>query len=143
MCERDEEELQSSRIPYSAPGEWKETEALRECVLLIYPESHARMLREIVPALATIYWEENTCGDSSYCGSHIKGELRAAMQDLRYTARFLAMVARSGIDEELESDRRLAWFADQLAVQVEELAELVEKGVVPARKKKEGTGEGS
>ena len=38
---------------------------------------------------------------------------------------------------------RLAWFADELAVQVEELADLVEKEIVPARKKKEGSDEGS
>jgi hypothetical protein len=141
MPELDEKELRSSRIPHSAPGEWRDDQALRECVLLIYPESHARILREIVPALATIYWEENTGGDSRYCGSYIKGELRAAMQDLRYTARFLAMVARSGIDEEFETDQRLAWFADRLAVHVEKLADLVEKRIVPARKK--GTGESS
>lgn len=141
MSELDERELRSSRIPHSAPGEWKETQALRECVLLIYPESHVRMLREIVPALATIYWEEHSSGYSRYRGSYVKGELRAAMQDLRYTARFLARVAHSGIDEELETDRRLAWFADRLAVHIEKLADLVEKKIIPARKKKEGTGD--
>jgi len=141
MSEPDKKELRSSRIPHSAPGEWKETEALRECVLLIYPESHVRMLRAIFPALATIYWEEDKSADSRYYGSYVKGELRAAMQDLRYTARFLAMVARSGIDEDSETDQQLGWFADRLAVHVERVADLVEKKILPARRK--GTGEGS
>ena len=57
------------------------------------------------------------------------------MQDLRYTARFLAMVARMGLDGEFESDERLGWFADRLAVHVENLATLVEKRIVPVRKK--------
>ncbi len=139
MCR--EKELRSSRIPHSAPGEWKENQALRECVLLGYPESHARMLRAMFPALATIYEEEYAGGDRKYCGSYVKGELRAAVQDLRYTARFLAMVACTGIEEDSATDQRLGWFADRLAVHVEKLADLVEKRIVPARKK--GTGESS
>ena len=116
MSELDERELRSSRIPHFAPGVWKENQALRECVLLGYPESHARMLRAMFPALATIYGEEYTRGDPKYCGSYTKGQLRAAVQDLRYTAGFLAMVAQMGIDEESETDQRLGWFADRLAV---------------------------
>jgi hypothetical protein len=141
MFERQVEELRSSRIPHSAPGEWREDQALRECVLISYPESHARILRTIFPALATIYGEEHAEGGAKYCGSYTKGQLRAVMQDLRYTARFLAMAARTGIDEEFESDQRLGWFVDRLAVHVEKLAELVEGKIVPARKK--GAGEGS
>ncbi|HYU34081.1 MAG TPA: hypothetical protein VEW48_18150 [Thermoanaerobaculia bacterium] len=135
MSERDEKELRSSRIPHSAPGEWREDQALRECVLRDYPESHARMLREIFPALATIYGEEYTGAAPKYCGSYTKGELRAVVQDLRFTARYLAMVADSGIHEASETDQRLGWFADRLAVHVESLANLVEKKIVPARKK--------
>lgn len=141
MPEHHEEELRSSRIPSSAPGEWKENQVLRECVLRNYPESHARMLKEIFPALATIYGEEYTGADAKYYGSYTKGELRAVMQDLRFIARYLAMVAESGIHESSETDQALGWFADRLAVHIEKLADLVEKKIVRARKK--GTGEGA
>jgi hypothetical protein len=99
------------------------------------------MLREIFPALATIYGEEYTGADPKYYGSYTKGELRAVMQDLRYIARYLAMVADSGIYGDSETDQQLSWFADRLAVHVEKLADLVEKKIVRARKK--GTGEGA
>jgi hypothetical protein len=141
MSEPDEKELRSSRIPHPVPEEWREDQALRECVLLSYPESHAKILRSMFPALATIYGEEHAGGDHKYCGSYTKGQLRAVVQDLRFTARFLAMVAWMGIDEVSESDQRLGWFADRLAVHVEKLADLVEKRIVPVRKK--GIGEGS
>jgi hypothetical protein len=141
MPELDVEELRSSRIPHSAPGEWRDDEALRECAVLGFPESHIRMLRAVFPALATIYGEEYTRGDPTYYGSYTRGQLQAVMKDLRYTARFLAMVAQMGIDEGSETDEQLGWFADRLAVHVEKLADLVEKRIVPARKK--GTGEGS
>jgi hypothetical protein len=58
MSEHQDDELRSSRIPHSAPGEWSENQALRESVLLFYPESHARLLREIVPA--SVSWP--SCG---------------------------------------------------------------------------------
>lgn len=138
MHEDPDQELQSSRIPDSAPGVWREGKALRECVLIRYPESHARMLREILSALSTIYGEEGAEPDFNYCGSYTKGQLRAAMQDLRYAARFLAMVARMGLDEAAESDQELAWFADQLAVDVEALADRIAKRIVPVRKRRPG-----
>ncbi len=136
MSERDEKTLRSSRIPHSGPGEWRDGEALRECALLGFPESHARTLRAIFPALATIYGEEDLLSDPRYCGSYTKGQLQAVLKDLRYTARFLAMVARMGLSEKSAADERLGWFADRLALHVEHLADLVEKRIVPARRRK-------
>ena len=127
-----ERRLRSRKIPGSAPGEWEEA-ALRECVLAGYPESHIKILREIFPALFTIYSEEGAHHEPVYCRSYIKAQLRAAMQDLRYTARFLAMVARQGIYEASEIDQQLGWFADGLALRVEKIADLMEERIVPAR----------
>jgi hypothetical protein len=128
--------LRSSKIPKSAPGEWSETQALRECAVLVYPDDHASILREIFPALYTFYLEEHLYVDRTYCGSSIKGQLRAVMLDLRYTARFLAMVARQSLDEQRESDQQLGELADRLAVHVERLADLVEKKIIPKRRKR-------
>lgn len=135
MTQNSDRELRSSKIPDFAPGQWDEGQALRECALLTYPESHVRILREIFPALGTIYGEEGV-RELSYCGSFTKGQLRAVMQDLKYTARFLAMTARESADAESDSDWQLGELADRLAVHIENLANLIENRIVPKRKRK-------
>jgi hypothetical protein len=131
-----ETQLKSSRLLQVAPETWGEEDVLRECGLISYPESHVEILREIFPALLTIYLEENLSVDRRYCGSRIKGQLRATVQDLRFTARFLAIVARESISETRETDRQLGCFADRLAVQVEKLADRLEEKIVPQRRRK-------
>lgn len=138
MLDDASEELRSSRIPGAAPGVFREGEALRECVLLRFPEGHARILREIFPALSTIYGEEGAEPDFKYRGSYTKGQLRAVMLDLRYSARFLAMVARMGIDEVSVRDQELGWFADRLALDVEALADRIAERILHGWKKGAG-----
>lgn len=133
-----DEKLRSSRIPDSAPGVWSEKHPLRECAVWCYPEEHLRILREIFPALYTFYLEEDLYLERPYSGSLTKGQLRAAMLDLRYTARYLAMVARQSVNEESARDRQLSDFADRLALQVEKLADLIERQIVPKRRRKGG-----
>jgi hypothetical protein len=134
-----ETHLRSSNLLDAAPEAWDAENALRECGLLGFPESHVKILREIFPALFTIYLEEGLYAERCYCGSSVKGQLRAVELDLRYTARFLAMVARESLDATGESDHRLGRLADRLAVHVEKLADHLEKNIVPRRKSaKEG-----
>lgn len=135
MSERLDNELRSSKLPNSRPGAWGEMQALRECAIVAYPEPHVRILREIFPALYTFYLEEDLYLERTYRGSITKGQLRAVIQDLRYTARFLAMVARQSVGGDRESDRELGWLADRFAVHIEKLADLIEKRIVPKRKR--------
>jgi hypothetical protein len=111
---------------------------MRECVLAGFPESHAKILREIGPALYTIYLEEYAYRFHEYCGSSVKSSLRAVVQDLRYTVWYLAVTAQSGADSSRESDEKLGLFADRLAVHLAKIAAQIEQRIVPRRKEKAG-----
>jgi len=139
--ESKEGELRCDRFSGLEERAFSEGQALRECALLGYPESHIRILREIFPALFTIYLEERAYDPREYCGSATKGQLRAVVQDLRHTAWFLALTARQGIDSDAGSEQRLGDFADRLAVHVMKLADHIEKRIVPRRKEKTVEGE--
>jgi len=68
------------------------------------------------------HWAEALNGES-----HVELYLSAARADLQYTARFLAHVARETLVEceSQPAEEDLAWFADVVAMRVEELADLI------------------
>ena len=118
-------ELQSSRLPNSEPGEWNQSAALREAVRLYLPASVAEVVDEWLGG-AFYSWLKHWAGPPDG-RSYVELYLKAATADLQYTARFLALVARETLVEleSTEAQEELAWFADVVAVRVEELADLI------------------
>jgi hypothetical protein len=118
-------ELQSSRLPQSEPGQWDQSAALREAARIYMPEPIVEAVQEVVGE-GFFAWLEQWRGPSNG-QSYGEVYLRAARADLQYVARFLAQVARETLVEceSAAAQEELAWFADGLAVRVEELADQV------------------
>lgn len=80
------------------------------------------------------FFERHSVLEPSFRGSMAKGHLLAAQDDLRFTARFLAHVARIGVEEvATASETELGLFADQLALEVERIADAIERRIAPSR----------
>lgn len=118
-------ELRSSRLPKGGPGQWNQSAALREAVRIYLPQQVADVVRTWVGG-GFYEWLERWAAPTSG-RSYLEVSLEAARADLQYSARFLAQVARETLVEceSLEAEAELAWFADGLALRVEELADLI------------------
>jgi hypothetical protein len=128
--------LLSATLPGGGPGEWN-GEPFRATVLLYAPEEIAGYLRRFAEALFSPLVERGPFVPLEYRGSYVKAKLRAVMVDLRYTARFLAYVAREAtdvmVDQWPRSEAKLGYFADQLALEVEKIADTIDARIEKGR----------
>lgn len=127
-------ELRSSRLPQGEPGQWDQSAALREAARIYLPQQVVDVVRSWVEG-GFYEWLERWAGPT-IGRSYLELSLEAARADLRYSARFLAQVARETLVEceSPEVEEELAWFADGLALRVEELADLIEEQLGPVRR---------
>ena len=132
--------LLSSSLPGGGPGEWIGGEPLRETVLLHAPGTLQDYIRYFCNSLGSTLLEEGPNIKLEYRGSFVKAKLRAAMLDLRFTARFLACLAREAADEKADrlprSEVELGYFADPLALEVEKIANDIEARIEKGRGKR-------
>lgn len=112
---------------------WDSLAALRETALqLLCSDSEARLLQSFSSWFFTDYLDRATGPSRTFRGSFTKARLRAAMLDLRHTARFLSLLADEGNRfESSASELRLQVLADELALAVERLATRIEKQISP------------
>lgn len=110
--------------------EWRYLAPLREAALTFLPIEIAPVAQSLASWMLGSYVDR--LGEvATFRGSLPKMRLRAAMLDLRHTARWLAIAAESANDSDLKSDNRLAGFADELALAVEHLAALIDEQITP------------
>ena len=112
---------------------WDYLSPLRETALSYLPgDDLARLAQGFASWVLTEYVEQAAGPFPTFRGSRTKAELRAALRDLRHTARFLSMVAEPGFHSASSpSERRLSRFADGLALRVERLAGEIDKQITP------------
>ncbi len=120
--------LQSAHL--ALDPEWRYLAPLREAALTFLPPEIATIAQSLSSWMLGSY-VDNLSETRTFRGSLPKMRLRAAMLDLRHTARWLAIAAESANDSDLKSDNRLAGFADELALAVERLASLIEEQITP------------
>ena len=130
MKTETEPPLQSEHL-WKDPA-WDSLAALRESALqLLCSDAEARLLQSFSSWFFTDYLDRATGPSRRFHGSLVKARLRAAMLDLRHTARFLSLVAGDCRGEGSASELRLGSLADELAVAVERLATIIEEQISP------------
>ena len=112
--------------------EWEYLAPLRETALAFLPLDVAPVLQRLSSWMLGSY-VDHVSEVPTFRASLPKMRLRAAMLDLRHTARWLAITADSAEDSELPSEARLAEFADELALAVERLADLIDEQITPRK----------
>ncbi len=123
-----------SANPHGKPGEWDERQPLRATVLIYSPDEFKGILQGLARGALAGFFEKHYVLEPSFRGSMPKGHLLAAKEDLRFTARFLAYVARIGVEEvATPSETALGLFADGLALEVERIADAIEKRIASKR----------
>jgi hypothetical protein len=128
-------ELKSAAIHERTPIEFPGGEAFRESYVLWMPSRDVRLFRELFSRVFDCYCEANQLASPAYAGSVLRGELRAAAKDLRFLAAFLAEAAHTRIDEAPNpTEEALALLADDLAVQLDGMADLIDSRVLPKRR---------
>jgi len=133
---KDESEAETLRLqaePLWKDPDWDSMAALRESALsLLCSDSEARLLQSFSSWFFSDYLDRATEPRRAFRGSYAKAQLRAAMLDLRHTARFLSLLAEDGNHfEDSASDLRLGRFAGELALAVERLATLIDEQISP------------
>jgi hypothetical protein len=126
-------ELRSA--PLALDPDWKYLAPLRETALTFLPGEIAPIAQSLASWVLESYVDDLE-GVRAFRGSFSKMKLRAAMLDLRHTARWLAMAAESASDSDLRSDVELAGLVDELAMTVERLAGLIEEQISPRAAKR-------
>lgn len=118
--------------------DWEYLSPLRETALSYLPaDDLARLAQGFATWVLTEYMEQAAGPFPTFRGSRTKAELRAALCDLRHTARFLSMVAEPGFHSDASpSERRLSRFADGLALRVERLAGEIDRQITPRARRK-------
>jgi hypothetical protein len=112
--------------------EWRYLTPLREAALTFLPGEIAAIVQRLSSWVLESYVDDLS-ETRTFRGSLPKMRLRAAMLDLRYTARWLAITAESASDSDLKSDNRLAGLADELALAVERLAGFIDEQITPRK----------
>jgi hypothetical protein len=132
-----EPKLRSADLPDSRPGDWDDLQGLRETVLLWLPAELAAVFRWVFRNAVGYALEKHRL-DPTPADAGTSGQLRAALLDLRFTARFLAYVAREVLEvcASSPSEAALGRFADELAVEVEQLANRAEARLARSRPRK-------
>ncbi|HKH48471.1 MAG TPA: hypothetical protein VKM72_27730 [Thermoanaerobaculia bacterium] len=132
--EQPEPQLLSAALPGSRPGEWDDLQGLRETVLLWFPVELAAVFRWVMKKAAAYVLEKCRFGETP-ADAGATSQLRAAMLDLRFTARFLAYTAREVLEvtASSRSEETLGRLADELAVEVEKIADRVEARLARTR----------
>lgn len=122
--------LQSAHL--ALDPEWRYLAPLREAALTFLPTEIATIAQSLSAWMLGSY-VDGLSEVATFRGSLPKMRLRAAMLDLRHTARWLAITAESSNDSDLKSDNRLAGLADELAQAVERLAGLIDEQITPRK----------
>lgn len=130
-----EKVLLSSQLSRSGPGEWNDLDPLRATVLVYSPREISGALRWLASAGVTKFLENI---DPPPGGSTAKGQLRAAAEDLRFTARFLASTAinLNVVMASSPAETKLGLFADEIALEVERIAHNIETRIAQKRGKR-------
>ncbi|MFL6198624.1 MAG: hypothetical protein ACJ76J_05585 [Thermoanaerobaculia bacterium] len=102
---------------------------VRESALSYLPGEIASIVQSLSSWVLDSYVDGLTANQRTFRGSWPKMQLRAAMLDLRHTARWLAIAAESASASDLRSDVRLAGLADELALAVERFAGLIDEQI--------------
>jgi hypothetical protein len=110
---------------------------MRETVLLWFPAELAAVFRWVMKRAVAYVLEKCRFGETP-SDEGATGQLRAAMLDLRFTSRFLAYTAREVLEvtASSRSEETLGRFADELAVEVEKIADGVEARLARTRPRK-------
>ncbi|MFY9823547.1 MAG: hypothetical protein WAM82_19350 [Thermoanaerobaculia bacterium] len=130
--------LQSASLPESGPGVWSEEVGLRNTYLLFLDKKDVDALIHLSRVFFLLKLEVET-PYPTYLGSHNRARLRAAMNDLRFLARYLAALARDLHQSELpKGEAGFPRLADELAMAVEALALRIHRATGRAGRKKKG-----
>ncbi|MFL6291964.1 MAG: hypothetical protein ACJ759_13805 [Thermoanaerobaculia bacterium] len=120
-------ELRSAHL--AVDPEWRYLTPVRESALSYLPGEIASIVQSLSSWVLDSYVDGLTANQRTFRGSWPKMQLRAAMLDLRHTARWLAIAAESASASDLRSDVRLAGLADELALAVERFAGLIDEQI--------------
>jgi len=115
------------------PQKWNDLGPLRATALVYAPEDLSRILRWFASKDIRSLLESH--GDPENCGSSPTSQLRAAMENLRFTARFLSLTPKDSVVVWVSSpsDVELRHFADELALKLKLIADLIAVWIPPKK----------
>jgi len=130
--------LRSASLPASGPGDWREEFGLRSTYLLFLDKKEADAMIHL-SRVFFLFKLEVEAPYPTYLGSHNRARLRAAMNDLEFLARYLAVLASDLNQTELpKGEAGFPRLADELAMAVEALAVRIHRATGRAGSKRKG-----
>lgn len=133
--------LRLRSAPFEDRSEWQAVEryeALRETALTFFPKAYALELRRVL-AQQIAWFEEQARQPPTRSGTGTRHALGAAMRDLRHVVGSLAEAASGAAESESAREAQLSGWVDDLALKVAEIAEEIERRIVPRRRRQEAS----
>ncbi|HSS52307.1 MAG TPA: hypothetical protein VLX28_25475 [Thermoanaerobaculia bacterium] len=130
--------LRSASLPARGPGVWQEEVGLRSTYLLFLDKKDVDSLIHL-SRVFFLFKLEVEAPYPTYLGSHNRARLRAAMNDLQFLARYLAVLASDLNQTELpKGEAGFPRLADELAMAVEAIALRIHRATGRAGGKRKG-----
>ena len=130
--------LRSASLPASGPGDWQEEFGLRSTYLLFLDKKESDAMIYLSRTFF-LFKLEVEAPYPTYLGSHNRARLRAAMNDLEFIARYLAVLA-SDLNQTVlpKGEAGFPRLADELAMAVEALALRIHRATSRAGSRRKG-----